>query len=221
MCSTGGRRGRQDATAQEDQRYGYPYHVRKSLWTAWRMVHFRRLMQLRNHAAQLMFPTYLRLLRCDVARTVYMPRPNVDQKHTVRLWLRLLLAATVCAVLATIAIAERALRTPGRTTPAEASAADLLESTGARLDAVELRAADGILLRAWLFTPRAANGAAVIALHGVGATRLELLTRAQLLLDAGYAVLTPDSRAHGGTKAARRVTACLRWMICGAGPASF
>src|SRR5262249_34415988 len=53
--------------------------------------------------------------------------------------------------------------------------------------------------RGWLFTPRAPNGAAVILLHGVGDTRTGVLGHAGYLLDAGYTVLTPDSRDHGSS----------------------
>jgi dipeptidyl aminopeptidase/acylaminoacyl peptidase len=124
----------------------------------------------------------------------------------VRLRIRLLFGAVLCAPLgaiATIAIAERAMRMPFHAIPPESATAGLLVSTRARLEPVEVHAADGALLRAWFFTPNASNGAAVIALHGVGATRVQVLDRAQFLLDAGYAVLTPDSRGHGGSGGAR------------------
>jgi len=123
----------------------------------------------------------------------------------------------LCAVLGTIALAERALRMSGRGMAAEDAAAGLLASTGARLDAMEVRAADGAVLRGWLFTPAAANGDAVIALHGIGATRLEMLDRARFLLDAGYTVLAPDSRGHGASGGAtasyglREVDDMRRW----------
>ena len=48
-------------------------------------------------------------------------------------------------------------------------------------------------------TPARPNGAAAIVLHGVGDTRLGVLGQARFLLDAGYTVLTPDSRGHGAS----------------------
>jgi uncharacterized protein len=50
---------------------------------------------------------------------------------------------------------------------------------------------------AWLIQPQHGNGNAVILLHGLGDNRLGMIGYAQLLLADGYAVLMPDSRAHG------------------------
>jgi fermentation-respiration switch protein FrsA (DUF1100 family) len=49
---------------------------------------------------------------------------------------------------------------------------------------------------AWLMAPPAPR-AAVVLLHGVRANRSDMLTRADLLLDRGYAVVLPDLQAHG------------------------
>jgi pimeloyl-ACP methyl ester carboxylesterase len=61
----------------------------------------------------------------------------------------------------------------------------------------EVTPADGVVLRAWLFRPLAANGRAVILLHGVADTRAGVLAHARMLLQHGYTVLAPDSRGHG------------------------
>src|SRR4051812_17650320 len=114
-------------------------------------------------------PNVLTSIGCDAAWTLYIARPAVKRKHTVRLRIRLLFGAVLCAPLgaiATIAIAERAMRMPFHAIPPESATAGLLVSTRARLEPVEVHAADGALLRAWFFTPNASNGAAVIALHG-------------------------------------------------------
>ena len=62
---------------------------------------------------------------------------------------------------------------------------------------VSINAADGAVLKAWFVEPRKANGNAVILLHGVGDNREGAIGYARFLLQAGYAVLLPDSRAHG------------------------
>jgi hypothetical protein len=61
----------------------------------------------------------------------------------------------------------------------------------------EIRAADGIVLRAWSARPEKPNGGGVILLHGVADSRRGTLLQARMLREAGYAVLLPDSRAHG------------------------
>jgi pimeloyl-ACP methyl ester carboxylesterase len=62
---------------------------------------------------------------------------------------------------------------------------------------VELSARDGIALRAWLLVPATSNGDAVVILHGIADSRASQLGLARMFLDHGYAVLAPDSRAHG------------------------
>jgi len=65
------------------------------------------------------------------------------------------------------------------------------------LNNVELPASDGIELRAWYVHPHQANGRDVLLLHGVGDNREGMAGFATVLLDHGYSVLLPDSRAHG------------------------
>jgi pimeloyl-ACP methyl ester carboxylesterase len=62
---------------------------------------------------------------------------------------------------------------------------------------VEIHAADGAALRAWLFVPEHPNGGAVITLHGHLDNRRGTLGPASFLRDAGYYVVAPDSRGHG------------------------
>lgn len=61
-------------------------------------------------------------------------------------------------------------------------------------------AGDGTRLRAWLFTPAAANSGAVIVLHGQGSNRAGMLPYIDLLLSAGLQVLAPDARAQGDSE---------------------
>jgi uncharacterized protein len=62
---------------------------------------------------------------------------------------------------------------------------------------VEIQGIDGARLRAWYFQPAAGNGGAVIALHGIGASREQAAGLARLFLPSGYSILTPDLRGHG------------------------
>jgi uncharacterized protein len=63
--------------------------------------------------------------------------------------------------------------------------------------AIEIRGGDGVRLRGWFFEPRVPNGGAVIALHGIAASREQTTALARLFLSSGYSVLTPDLRGHG------------------------
>ncbi|MFN7932441.1 MAG: alpha/beta fold hydrolase [Bryobacteraceae bacterium] len=89
--------------------------------------------------------------------------------------------------------------------------------TGATWRPVEITAADGITLKAWLFQPHQPNGKGAILLHGVVDTRRGTLGDARILLRQGYTVLTPDSRAHGESGGAimsyglREVDDVRRW----------
>jgi dipeptidyl aminopeptidase/acylaminoacyl peptidase len=103
--------------------------------------------------------------------------------------------ALACAVLvfAIGAVAgEAAMHPPRLTVPAACPAIE-----GAKCSAVEIRGGDGVRLRGWFFMPRVPNGGAVIALHGVAASRVQTTGLARLFLASGYAVLTPDLRGHG------------------------
>ena len=62
---------------------------------------------------------------------------------------------------------------------------------------VEVAARDGAVLRAWLLSPAAWNGNAVVLLHGIADSRMGTMGLARLFLANGYEVLAPDSRGHG------------------------
>jgi dipeptidyl aminopeptidase/acylaminoacyl peptidase len=100
---------------------------------------------------------------------------------------------------AAVFVAEGALHIRQREAPATGAAAGIAAPNHATWREVRVNARDGVGLDAWLFTPRSPNGAAVIALHGVGDTRVGMLGHADFLLRAGYTVLTPDCRGHGAS----------------------
>jgi fermentation-respiration switch protein FrsA (DUF1100 family) len=76
-------------------------------------------------------------------------------------------------------------------------AANAREVAGAGVEDVSIAAADGAVLKGWYLRPQAWNYDSVILLHGVGDNREGVEGYASMLLRAGYAVLLPDSRAHG------------------------
>lgn len=69
---------------------------------------------------------------------------------------------------------------------------------------VEIRAADGIALRASFFEAPE-GGDCVIVLHGIADSRTAGIGFAPMFLAAGYSVLAPDLRAHG-TSGGNRTT---------------
>lgn len=72
-----------------------------------------------------------------------------------------------------------------------------LQAMRADLQDVSITSSDRVVLRGWLLRPTAANGNAVLILHGLADNRLGMAGYAQLLLAHGYMVLLPDARAHG------------------------
>lgn len=103
------------------------------------------------------------------------------------------------AVLAVaLMLVENALRPPyGRATADDSVAARIADAAGATWREAEIQAGDGVTLRAWYFRPAADPIGSVVVLHGVGDSRRGATGHAGYLLGAGYAVLLPDSRAHG------------------------
>jgi len=67
--------------------------------------------------------------------------------------------------------------------------------SGLPYEDVVMSASDGVTLRGWYIPSQ--NGAAIIALHGAGGNRNQLVRHAQFLAQAGYGVLLFDLRAHG------------------------
>ncbi|BDG02209.1 alpha/beta hydrolase [Anaeromyxobacter oryzae] len=65
-----------------------------------------------------------------------------------------------------------------------------------RASAVSLRSGSGSTIDGWFSRGRAGAGA-VLLLHGIGASRLDMVGRARFLEAAGYSVLLIDFRGHG------------------------
>jgi fermentation-respiration switch protein FrsA (DUF1100 family) len=112
--------------------------------------------------------------------------------------------AVVYLVLCTligIYLAEVAVKPFRREMPpnALAVAREQVKPIGAEITEVSIEGNDRTPLRGWLYTPKRPNGSAVLALHGVSANRRSLIGYAELMVKAGYTVLSPDARAHGAS----------------------
>lgn len=96
-------------------------------------------------------------------------------------------------------LAESATQIPRsfRWLPPRSVAYSAAVESGATLRDVEIAAADGVSLRAWMLNPHEPNATVMIVLHGVGAHRGHVLGHAALFARHGYTVIVPDNRAHG------------------------
>src|SRR6185369_6080176 len=135
----------------------------------------------------------------------------------MRRWTFLVAAAVALLAAGSAALAAVGLRVRTRRAPTSAAAEAAIAGSGARWQSEQVRAADGVPLSAWLFTPFQANDAAVLVLHGNGGRRDSMLPHVRYLLAAGYTVLAPDSRGHGASGGAietyglREVDDVRRW----------
>jgi alpha-beta hydrolase superfamily lysophospholipase len=110
------------------------------------------------------------------------------------LFILYILAATLCGIF----LAEITLRLPRRHLAHQAEAAEIVrQQFHTDLRQVGISASDGTELKAWYISPPKSSGDAVILLHGVTDNREGVAGFAPMFLNAGYAVLIPDSRAHG------------------------
>jgi len=114
-----------------------------------------------------------------------------------RFALKALATYVVMSVIVAIVMAEMTLHAGGKWKPNQARTANLYADYGAKLEPVELHAADDVRLRGWYSVPNYENGMAVILLHGIGDNRGGVAGYGYHFLAQGYRVLLPDSRAHG------------------------
>jgi len=122
-------------------------------------------------------------------------------KKFLRICLAILGLYLIFCVAIGVIVAEIALH-PHRRPLSEAEDAEApawAKEDGALLSNAQIRAADGVVLRAWEVDPEDSNGSAVLLLHGRGGNRLEMTNYADMLLAHGYGVLIPDARGHGSS----------------------
>jgi pimeloyl-ACP methyl ester carboxylesterase len=111
----------------------------------------------------------------------------------------LLIATGACLAVATLALfGAGAVAAEGALHPARRTVASICPCIAhAQCREAMIKSPDGTPLRSWYFEPGSGNGAAVILLHGIGATREDVVSLGSVFLKAGYSVLTPDLRGHG------------------------
>jgi pimeloyl-ACP methyl ester carboxylesterase len=103
-------------------------------------------------------------------------------------------ACIVCGIF----LAEITLHLPRHPPRHQAKAAEIVrQQFHTQLQDVSIASYDGIQLSAWYAQPNRFNGAEVILLHGITDNREGVAGFAPMFLNQGYAVLLPDSRAHG------------------------
>jgi uncharacterized protein len=120
------------------------------------------------------------------------------KKLVFRVSLFLISGYLLFSIAAGIALAELQLHPLRRQLRESEQVAHWIRSQyGADLQKIELKASDGVLLKAWYVRPPNSEGRNVLLLHGVGDNREGMAGFAPELLAHGYGVLLPDSRAHG------------------------
>jgi uncharacterized protein len=73
---------------------------------------------------------------------------------------------------------------------------------GAIREDLDVRAADGVLLRGWKVRPKNPIGIWVLLFHGQADNRMGVIGQADFLLRAGYSIVMMDARAHGVSEGA-------------------
>src|SRR5260370_937178 len=135
----------------------------------------------------------------DIELCASIERSSLMMHRLKRLLVAAMIGLALGSVALSVVVVEGAVRIWQRPRPLASDAVGVTQPIGANWEAVQVKARDGVVLDAWLFTPRQPNGSAVILLHGVGDTRLGTLSQAQFLLRAGFMALTPDCRGHGAS----------------------
>ena len=125
-----------------------------------------------------------------------MNRPRLRLRYIL---LGVVILYLVVSLAAAVFLAEVTLHPPRRYARNRETFQKEVESFHATLADTSLDASDGTVLKAWFARPQVANGESVILLHGVADSRESMTGFARLFLKHGYAVLLPDSRAHGAS----------------------
>lgn len=109
-----------------------------------------------------------------------------------------IVAYLIVSPVAGVQLMENALRVERRPVTERAGfAAAIAKVASSGVEDASVVANDGAVLKGWYPRPRPWNGDSVLLLHGVGDNREGSEGYAEMFLRGGYAVLLPDSRAHG------------------------
>ncbi len=124
----------------------------------------------------------------------YQVKPTI--RRDLKYWARLLGVGLIGGLtLVCIAIEVIYVLTMTRPAPAVIGDPPLIPAGNSFQSVTFSNEADQIQLSGW-YVP-SSNGAAVILLHGYGSNRLEMVSRAEVLIRHGYGVLLYDLRGHG------------------------
>src|SRR5215470_8990713 len=122
---------------------------------------------------------------------------KADMRRFWQILLKTVIIYAVISVIAGIALAELSLHLYHKKLTHQHQFEQRFRPYGAHLQPLEIRAADGAVLRGWYSVPANDNGKAVILLHGITDNREGIAGFGEMFLARGYRVLLPDSRAHG------------------------
>ena len=104
----------------------------------------------------------------------------------------------VLAAIAGVVIAEVSLKLPHRPLHYRQRIATFVRQRyQANLQEVSITASDSVVLKGWYIRPAGFNGNTVVLSHGITDNREGVAGYARIFLNRGYAVLLPDTRAHG------------------------
>jgi len=102
-----------------------------------------------------------------------------------------------CSLIMGIVLAGNAMHLRRKPLDQNAKLVAMTRQFGTIQKDVAIQSADGAVLKGWYGQPANGNGSAVILLHGMADNRQGVTGFAYMFLMHGYAVLLPDSRAHG------------------------
>lgn len=123
---------------------------------------------------------------------------EITRRWIGRVSLATALFYVVFSVAGGITLAEMSVRMKPRPPGAALHFKDSVRTQfGTSVENVTLQARDGATLKGWYVQPPLGNGESVVLLHGVGGNRMDASGFSSMFLKRGYAVLLPDSRAHG------------------------
>jgi uncharacterized protein len=120
-------------------------------------------------------------------------------RWTVRILGAAVVAVLVFSFVISATVAESALHPLLRRRASDTAALAFsgAHAVGGEARQISIRAADGVVLKAWWIMPAAWNKQVVVACHGVADSGFGAMGDALLFARSGYAVLVPDSRGHG------------------------
>jgi dipeptidyl aminopeptidase/acylaminoacyl peptidase len=140
--------------------------------------------------------------------------------HSRRLWRGALYSTALALavwIVSGVIFCEASLRLRRRFSPVEQKQFAAVRQAARAWEDVATTAGDGVDLKGWFISSKRDDRGCVLVLHGAATSRASGLAVARTLLESGYSVLMPDSRAHGESGGAiitygqREGSDVLRW----------